>query len=174
MEGVSDCCSTENKQLFSYILVRTSYISMRRRWCLFCTRPTTLNWIFLVLAYWNNSLWDDMYLHSDTLSWFQAIQARKMFFFFFFNFEFLQYFLLAFNISKVRHWSPVLNWNMFLTPNSSPCLALSPAIPLKYLLAFWFCIATLSNCLNYTMNWQLTFNVTNWWFISNSYLCLNI
>ena len=86
----------------------------------------------------------------------------------------LQYFWLAFNISKVRHWSPVLNWNMFLTPNSSPCLALSPAIPLKYLLAFWFCIATLSNCLKYIMNWRFTFNVTNWWLISNSYCHIKV
>jgi len=31
-----------------------------------------LNWIFIVLAHWNNSLQVDMSLHSDTLSWFQA------------------------------------------------------------------------------------------------------
>jgi hypothetical protein len=29
----------------------------------------TLSWIFTALAHWNNSLWVDMSLHSDTLSW---------------------------------------------------------------------------------------------------------
>jgi hypothetical protein len=58
---------------FTYIMVRTSYISMRW-WCwwwiLFCTRPTgdTLSWIFIVLAHWNNSLQTDMSLYSDTFS----------------------------------------------------------------------------------------------------------
>jgi len=34
-----------------------------------------LTWIFIVLAHWNNSLWVDMSLHMDTLSWFQANQS---------------------------------------------------------------------------------------------------
>jgi hypothetical protein len=41
-------------------------------------------------------------------------------------------------------------------------------------LAFWFCIATLSNCLKYIMNWRFTFNVTNWWLISNSYCHIKV
>ena len=35
----------------------------------------TLCWIFIVLAHWINSLWIDMSLHSDTLSWFRANQS---------------------------------------------------------------------------------------------------
>jgi hypothetical protein len=35
----------------------------------------TLSWIFIVLAYWNNSLRIDMSPYSDTLSWFQANQS---------------------------------------------------------------------------------------------------
>ena len=35
----------------------------------------TLSWIFLVLAYWNNSPRIDMSPHSDTLSWFRADQS---------------------------------------------------------------------------------------------------
>jgi hypothetical protein len=31
----------------------------------------TLSWTFIVLAYWNKSLWVDMSLHSDTLSRFE-------------------------------------------------------------------------------------------------------
>jgi hypothetical protein len=38
-----------------------------------CTRPSRLVG-FLVLAYWNNSLWIDMSPHSDTLFWFLADQ----------------------------------------------------------------------------------------------------
>jgi hypothetical protein len=29
-----------------------------------------LSWIFIVLTHWNNSLWIEMSLHSDKLSWF--------------------------------------------------------------------------------------------------------
>ena len=35
----------------------------------------TLSLIFIVLAHWNNNLWTDMLLHSDTLSWFWANQS---------------------------------------------------------------------------------------------------
>jgi len=31
-----------NEQFFSYITMRTSYISFRWWWCLLCTRPTCL------------------------------------------------------------------------------------------------------------------------------------
>ena len=37
----------------------------------------TLSWIFIVLAYWNNSPRVDMSPHSDTLSWFRANQWRS-------------------------------------------------------------------------------------------------
>jgi len=38
-----------------------------------------LSWIFTVLADWNNSLWVDMLLHSDLLSWFQTNQSLLLF-----------------------------------------------------------------------------------------------
>jgi len=34
-----------------------------------------LSWIFIVLGHWNNSLWVDISLHSDTLSRSQATQS---------------------------------------------------------------------------------------------------
>jgi hypothetical protein len=34
----------------------------------------TISRIYIVLVHWNNSLWVDMPLHSDTLSWFRANQ----------------------------------------------------------------------------------------------------
>jgi hypothetical protein len=33
------------------------------------------DWIFILLSHWNNSLWVDMSLHSDILSWFWANQS---------------------------------------------------------------------------------------------------
>jgi hypothetical protein len=36
---------------------------------------TTLSWIFIVVAHWNNNHWIDMLPHSDTLSWFRANQS---------------------------------------------------------------------------------------------------
>ena len=35
----------------------------------------TLSWNIIVLAHWNNSPWEDMSLHSDTLFWFWANQS---------------------------------------------------------------------------------------------------
>jgi len=40
----------------------------------------TLDWIFIVLAHWNNSLWVDMLCHSDTLSRFCANQSLLLLF----------------------------------------------------------------------------------------------
>jgi len=56
-EGVNDCCLTPNEQFFSYIMVRTSYISMIWCCCLFGTitthypdsEPTSLCFYFLKL-----------------------------------------------------------------------------------------------------------------------------
>ena len=42
---VSDCCLMHSKHLFSYMTERSSYISMRWWWCLFCTRSTHLAWL---------------------------------------------------------------------------------------------------------------------------------
>jgi len=43
-------------------------------WCPLCTRPT--RWVgYLLLAHWNNSLWVNMSLQSDTLFWFRANQS---------------------------------------------------------------------------------------------------
>ena len=36
---------------------------------------STLRWIFIVIAHWNNSSWIDMSPHSDTLSWFWVKQS---------------------------------------------------------------------------------------------------
>jgi hypothetical protein len=41
----------------------------------FCIIIFMLSWIFIVLAHWNNSLREDMSLHSDTLFWFRANQS---------------------------------------------------------------------------------------------------
>ena len=49
--------------------------SIIRWWCTLCTRPTVLNWIFIMLVHWNNSLPLDMSLHSDTLSQFHVNQS---------------------------------------------------------------------------------------------------
>ena len=37
-----------------------------------------LNWIYLLLAHWNNSLWVNMLLHSDTWSWLRANQSLHL------------------------------------------------------------------------------------------------
>jgi hypothetical protein len=46
---------------FSYIMVRTSYISIWGGW------TSMLSSIFIVLAHWNNSRWVDMSLHTEWL-----------------------------------------------------------------------------------------------------------
>jgi hypothetical protein len=38
----------------------------------------TLSLIFVVLAHWNNILWVDMSLYSDTLSWFQSVTCGML------------------------------------------------------------------------------------------------
>ena len=57
-----------NSTIFSHIMARTSSFSMRWWWGHFVLN--TLNWIFIVLAYWNNSPMMEMLPHSDTLFWF--------------------------------------------------------------------------------------------------------
>jgi len=39
---VRDCYITPNEQFVSYIMARTSHISMRWWWCPLCTRSTRL------------------------------------------------------------------------------------------------------------------------------------
>jgi hypothetical protein len=51
----------ENKLIFSEMMMMSA---------LFYTNM--LSWIFIVLAYWYNSLRVDMLLYSDTLFWFRA------------------------------------------------------------------------------------------------------
>ena len=46
--------------------------------CLLCTRSTHC-WIFLVLVHWNTSLWVDLSLHPETLTWIWANQSLLMF-----------------------------------------------------------------------------------------------
>ena len=69
-EWVSDCCLTLNEQSFSYIMVKTCYI----KWMPTLYLTNTLSSILIVLAHWNNSLWVDMSLHTDTLSCFRTNQ----------------------------------------------------------------------------------------------------
>ena len=54
----------EKKLIFNEMMMRSTLY-----------QTNTLSWIFIVLGHWNNSLWVDMSLHSDTLSWFQANQS---------------------------------------------------------------------------------------------------
>ena len=55
--------------LFNYIMARASWFSMRWWWDPLCTNQTnTLSWIFIVVAYWNNSPRIDMLSQSDTSS----------------------------------------------------------------------------------------------------------
>ena len=54
----------EKKLLFDEMMLRSA---------LYLT--STLSWIFIVLAHWNNSPWVDMSLHSGTLFMFRANQS---------------------------------------------------------------------------------------------------
>ena len=63
---MSECCLTPNEQCCSYIMVTNMWHSMKWWWC-------PLNWIFIVLAQWNNNSRVDVSLHSGTLSWLRAI-----------------------------------------------------------------------------------------------------
>jgi hypothetical protein len=54
----------KNKLIFNEMMMRSA---------LYYTN--TLSWIFIVLTYWNNSLWIDLSPHLDTLSWFWANQS---------------------------------------------------------------------------------------------------
>jgi hypothetical protein len=72
---VSDCCLTPTQRLFSYIMARTSYFSMRWWWGPLCTRSTGLDKFCIVLVHWNNSPRIDMSPYSDTLCWFRANQS---------------------------------------------------------------------------------------------------
>ena len=61
-EWVIDCCFTPSEQIFGYILVRTSNVSIRWSCCLLCTNRSKYLFGFLrcLVAHWNNSLWIDM------------------------------------------------------------------------------------------------------------------
>jgi hypothetical protein len=61
--------------IFSYIIARTCYISMKWWWCLLLTKSNTFNWIYIVLVHWHNSLRVNMSPHSNTLSCFHANQS---------------------------------------------------------------------------------------------------
>ena len=54
-EWMSEACLTPNEQFFSYIIPKTSYISMKwRGWCPVCTTCTVDQntfWIFIILAH---------------------------------------------------------------------------------------------------------------------------
>jgi hypothetical protein len=54
----------ENKLIFNEMMMMSTLY-----------KTNTLSWICIVLAHWNNSLWVDMSLHSDTLFWFRANQS---------------------------------------------------------------------------------------------------
>ena len=61
---VSDCCLESTQQFFSYIMVRTSYLSMEWWWGPLCTRPICL--FSIVLACLNNSLRIASFRHPDS------------------------------------------------------------------------------------------------------------
>jgi hypothetical protein len=50
----------ENKLIFNEMMMRSA-LYLTKMW----------SWIFIVLALWNNSLWVNIMLHSETLSWFK-------------------------------------------------------------------------------------------------------
>jgi hypothetical protein len=71
-QQVSDCCLTASELFFNYIMTRTfgwdydvSFILNQHTDVSFILN--TLSWIFIVLAYWNNSLQVNMLLHWDIL-----------------------------------------------------------------------------------------------------------
>ena len=64
---MSTYCLTPNEQFFSYISLDEILMMMSTLYW-----ANMLSWPFIVLPHWNNSLQEDMLLHSDTLFWFWA------------------------------------------------------------------------------------------------------
>jgi hypothetical protein len=54
----------ENKLIFNEMMMNSALY-----------KSNTLIWIFIVLAHWHNSPRIDMSPHSDTLSWFRAVES---------------------------------------------------------------------------------------------------
>ena len=76
--GINEWVLYPSENFFSYIMARTSIILAKRWWCPFFPSPTrTLNFLFIVLAHWNNSLPVDMSSHLDTLSWFRVKRTNS-------------------------------------------------------------------------------------------------
>jgi hypothetical protein len=71
-DWLSDCCLTPIQQLFSCIMAKKSWFSMRWWWDPLCTRPTHL--VEFILC---NNPRIDMPLHSTTLFWFRANSLRS-------------------------------------------------------------------------------------------------
>jgi hypothetical protein len=64
-----------------------------------------LNWIFIVLTHWNNNQWEDMSLHSDTLSWFRANQSSQL----------LRNQPTLRRMKIYYYWTNIRKWNYFNT-----------------------------------------------------------
>jgi hypothetical protein len=58
---------------FSYVTMRTIRILTRWSWFPLFTGPIWI--VYILLSPWNNSSRVDMWPHSDTLSWFRAINS---------------------------------------------------------------------------------------------------
>jgi hypothetical protein len=72
---VRECGLTPNKQFCRYIMTRTSYFDdMLMMIMSSLCYANTLSWIFIVFALGNSSLWVNMSLYSDTLTWVRANQ----------------------------------------------------------------------------------------------------
>ena len=74
IKWVSDCWLTSNEH-FAAISWQEQVTFNEMMIVFVCTRPARLNWIFIVLASWNNSPRLDMSLHSGTLFWFMTNQS---------------------------------------------------------------------------------------------------
>ena len=75
---MSDYCYSQMSN-FSATVYHGEYKLHSMRWWYLLSgtlyQTNKLSWIFIVLAHWNNSLWVEVSLLSDTLFWFRANQS---------------------------------------------------------------------------------------------------
>ena len=106
--AIFQLCYGENKLIINEMMMRSA---------LFWTN--TLNWIFIVLAHWNNSPRVEMSLHSDTLFWFRANQSLLI------VFRLLTYFVRLYNyefwlsLCKIARSSVILLLPWFIIRNAA-------------------------------------------------------
>jgi len=63
IDWVCDRCVTSKWAIVQLYHGKNKLHSMKWWWRSLCIIPKTFNWIFIVLAHWNNSPWVDMSLH---------------------------------------------------------------------------------------------------------------